>query len=199
MQNLLSTWPPSEAFYIQSMLFNSHSAKDSILKLEAVFEKLPPQFTDEDLKKLPTKQILNELHNMVLQAGALARYFWPVRKEHKQRGELLCKYFDMSEESPLFSRVLRNATEHFDERLDKYFEQENIVGYFFPEYVGEKPSNMEVPTHFFRAYFVDTGEFQLLDNSFYIQPVADELQFIQRHLEHMDTNGGRFRVVVRDV
>ena len=113
------------------MLFNSHSATDSILKLEAVFEKLPPQFTDEDLKKLPTKQILNELHNMVLQAGALARYFWPVRKEHKQRGELLCKYFDMSEESPLFSRVLRNAIEHFDERLDKYFEQENIVGYFF--------------------------------------------------------------------
>ena len=65
--------------------------------------------------------------------------------------------------------------------------------------MGEKPSNMEVPTHFFRAYFVDTGEFQLFDNSFYIQPVADELQFIQRHLEHMDTNGGRFRVVVRDV
>ena len=181
------------------MLFSSHSGTHSILKLEAIFEKLPPQFTDEDLKKLPTTQILNELHNMVLQAGALSRYFWPVRKEHKQRGELLRKYFDMSEESPLFSRVLRNTIEHFDERLDKYFEQQNIVGYFFPEYVGEKPSNMEVPTHFFRAYFVDTGEFQLLDNSFYMQPVADELQFIQTHLEHMHTNGGRFHVVVRDI
>ena len=95
-------WPLYEAFYIQSMLFNSSSAVRSIIRLEKTFEKLPVRPTVEDVEQLPTKLILNELQNMIVQAGALSRYFWPVRTDYKQRGKLLCKFFAMTEESPLF-------------------------------------------------------------------------------------------------
>ena len=179
------------------MLFNSISATRSILRLENIFEKIPQEFTDEDLDKLPTNQVLNELQNMIVQAGALSRYFWPVRKEHRQRGQVLRDVFAISETSPLFGRDLRNAIEHFDERIDNYFSQ-GVFGCFFPEYVGAKPIDDGVPGHFFRAYFVDTAEFRLLDSEYPIKPMADELLFVQAHLEKMDTEGGRFQLAKRD-
>lgn len=119
-------WPPYEAFYIQSMLFNSLSACRSILRLEKIFAKLPERPTTEDVDRLPTKTILNELQNMVVQAGALSRYFWPVRAKHSARGKALRECFAMTEASPLFNRDLRNAIEHFDERIDEYFFAERL-------------------------------------------------------------------------
>lgn len=130
MQSESPISPPYEAFYIQSMLFNTSSAVRSILRLEAAFDKLPARPTIEDVEQLPTKLILNELQNMIVHAGALSRYFWPVRAEHKDRGKLLCNYFSMTEDSPLFNRDLRNAIEHFDERIDKYFRRERSVTFF---------------------------------------------------------------------
>lgn len=190
-------WPPYEAFYIQSMLFNSTSAVRSILRLESIFEKLPERVTIEEIDRLPTKIILNELQNMVVQASAISRYFWPVRSEYKPRGKVLRECFAMTESSPLFNRDLRNAIEHFDERIDKYFSA-GAVGYFFPEYVGPRPSDDGVPGHFFRAYFLDTGEFRLLDEDFEMRPIADEVLFVQAHLERMDKDGGRFQAAKRD-
>lgn len=192
-----SIWPPFQAFYIQSMLFNSTSAVRSIARLEWIFSKLPEQITEEDIRRLPTKEILNELQNMVLQSAALSRYFWPVRKGHEARASQLRETFDMSERSPLFNRDLRNALEHFDERLDHYLTT-GIVGYVFPEYVGEKPEEDGVPGHFFRAYFLDTGEFHLLNEEFEIQPLADELIFVHHHLTTLDKNGGMLRSATRD-
>ncbi|KGF73882.1 hypothetical protein DO97_05845 [Neosynechococcus sphagnicola sy1] len=197
MQEESPIWPPYEAFYIQSMLFNSASAVRSILRLEAIFGKLPERPTAEDVDGLPTRIVLNELQNMVVQAGALSRYFWPVRPEYKSRGQVLRQCFAMTDESPLFNRDLRNAIEHFDERIDKYFAR-GAVGCFFPEYVGARPADDGVPGHFFRAYFVDTGEFRLLDEDFAMKPLADEVLFVQAHLELMDTEGGRFQPAKRD-
>jgi hypothetical protein len=197
MQEDSPIWPPHEAFYIQSMLFNSVSAVRSILRLENIFGKLPDRPSIEDVKELPAKIILNELHNMTIQAGALSRYFWPVRTVYKRRGELLCKYFAMTEESPLFNRDLRNAIEHFDERIDKYF-SEGAIGYFFPEYVGLKPEDDGVSGHFFRAFFVDTGEFRLLNEEFLMEPLANEILFVHSHLEKLEKEGGRFQAAERN-
>jgi hypothetical protein len=190
--------PPFQIFYIQSMLFNSLSAMRSIARLESIFSKLPEQITEEDMSKLPTKAILNELQNMVIQSAALSRYFWPVRKGHEARARRLREAFAMDETSPLFNRDLRNALEHFDERLDHYVAA-GLVGYTFPEYVGAKPEEDEIPRHFFRAYFPDTGEFRLLNEEFEIQPLADELFFVHHHLTTLDQNGGMLRNANREV
>jgi len=167
-------WPPYQAFYISSMQFNSQSAVRSIARVSAVFEKLPSQPTLEDIKALPSQQILNELQNVILQGAALARYFWPVRTGHEDRAEHLKQAFSVTGDSPLYDRDLRNAIEHFDERLDKYLGL-GLVGYIFPEFVGYRPIDAGVPAHFFRAYFIDTGVFRLLDEEYSIEPLANEI------------------------
>ena len=142
------------------------------------------------MRSLPAKPILNELHNVVLHGASLSRYFWPIRKGHEARALALREAFSVGDSCPLLSRDLRNALEHFDERLDTYLAS-GIVGQVFPEYVGPKPADDGAIGHFFRAYFIDLGVFRLLDEEFLMEPLAVELQSLHQQLTTMDENGGR--------
>ncbi len=88
-------------------------------------------------------------------------------------------YFQIDEASPLFDKRLRNAVEHFDERLDLYL-QEGIAGYIFPSMVLASRVASEVPHHIFRAYYMEEGEFELLGESFKIQPIFRAVQEVHR-------------------
>ncbi len=183
-------WAPFETFYIQAMLFNCQSALRSMVRVSSVFEKLPQDVTEEHLLNLPVHAILNELQNVVIQGGALSRYFWPVRKGHEDRGRQLRKALAVGDDSPLHNRDLRNAIEHFDEKLDVYLSS-GLSGYIFPEFVAPRPREDGVPGHFFRAYFIDCGVFRLLDGEYEIEPIALEIQRISAALEEADENGSR--------
>ncbi len=50
-----------------------------------------------------------------------------VKALHKNRAEFLRQIFDVTESSPLYDKKLRNALEHFDERLDMYLEGGIVV------------------------------------------------------------------------
>lgn len=185
-------WPPYEIFYISSMQFNCQSAVRSVARVSRMFEKLPPQPSHDDIAALPSQSILNELQNVVVQGAALSRYFWSVRKGHENRAEYLRRAFSVDKSSPLYDRNLRNAIEHFDERLDKYLGT-GIVGYIFAEFVGPRPADDGVAGHFFRAYFVDVGVFRLLDEEYPVEPLIQEILRVNELLEAMSSQGGRLR------
>ena len=83
--------PPYETFYINSMLFNTQSAVKSIEVLSMVMNYLHESKSPESLAAIDTEEVLNQLQNIIVQGAALSRYFWPVRKEYKGRGEYLRK------------------------------------------------------------------------------------------------------------
>jgi hypothetical protein len=164
-------WPPYEAFYIDSMLFSSSSAGASVeavaAALTAISEgTLARSDLDEDA-------FLNQLQNVILQGATLSRFFWPVRKGHEARGEQLRTVFGVTDSSPLRDRGLRNALEHFDERLDLYL-QASVVGHIIPRYVGPTPVASGVPLHVFRAFYSERGVFALLGEEYEMQPLADD-------------------------
>jgi hypothetical protein len=163
-------WPPHRMFYIESMLFNSQAACASISAVADVLAALEQGSPSETID---THAVLNEIQSIVLHGAAVSRYFWPVRQGHERRAEELRHNFEVTEESPLYSRSLRNALEHFDERLDKYLAS-GIVGHIIPEFLG-RSGKTDVPVHVFRAYFLDTGDFQLLDEKYPIPPLAEAL------------------------
>lgn len=187
-------WPPHETFYLQSMLFNSNSARESVERIADVIAAVDGLPEDEIRATIDPPTLLDELQNVVLQAGALSRYFWPVRKKPNtvSRGERLRHSFAMSEASPLHSRDLRNSLEHFDERLDDYL-RGDVVGVILPEYVGMKPVEEAIPFHLFRAYYLDVGVFCLLGEEYSIPPLVDELGRIHDRLAFLSTQGGRLR------
>jgi hypothetical protein len=189
-QNDSGIWPPYEAFYIQAMLFNSRSAIASIERLSDALESLSED-TSYPLPVRESGEILNDLQNVVTHGAALSRYFWPVRRGHEARAELLRSAIGVSEDSPLKNRKLRNQIEHFDEELDTYF-SDGIFGIFFPAYVGLLPIR-DVPSHLFRAYYVDAGIFEMLGERYEIEPLANEIVRIHDRLAFCDANGGRLK------
>lgn len=191
-------WTPHQAFYIQSMLFNTTSAFQSCGIAEKIVQKISSGEIDPQAKK---DILLDCLQNVVNQSGAISRYFFPSRDGpkggsdknlHKDRGAYLREIFEVDESSPLINRGLRNSIEHFDERLDLYLKG-GMVGYIFPSLVLPEPEDSEVPHHIFRAYYLKEGIFQILGERYEIQPIVNEVARIHDLLVKFDEHGGVFR------
>lgn len=190
-------WTPHQAFYIQSMLFNTTSAFQSCSIAEKIIKKISDgQIDPQELKDV----LLDCLQNIVNQSGAISRYFFPSRDGvkgtdkktvHRDRGKYLSKVFGVKEDSPLMNRALRNSIEHFDERLDLYL-QDGITGYIFPSLILPEPEDSDVPHHIFRAYYLKEGIFQVLGERYEITPIVDEVARIHDLLIKFDGNGGVF-------
>jgi hypothetical protein len=185
----IAIWPPYEIFYIHSMLFNTTSAVASISLLGEVMEHLEGN-SPSSLRDIDTDDVLNHLQNIVLQGAALSRYFWPVREGHERRAEKFRSSLGVTDNNPLRNRDLRNAMEHFDERLDRYLSK-GIVGNIIPQYVGPSPKSAGVPRHTFRSYYIDLGVFELLGDRYEIEPIAKELWRLHDALAKCDQHGGR--------
>jgi len=179
-------WYPHEAFYIEAMLFLTESAMDSANRLEEIIKRI-----DAGDKADNTNGVLNDCQNIVHRAGALSRYFWPVRKAYEGRGEYLRKIFSIEKHCLLKDRDLRNWMEHFDEKLDDCM-KEFMAGVIVPSYLGPEPPKDGVPSHIFRAYYCDTGIFEILGMKIELQPLVNEIMCIHDQLVECSDNGMRF-------
>ena len=171
--------PPHLAFYIESIRFNCDAAMNSIEYVAEFINMTNETKGQYEMNSESQVKILDHLQNIILHAGALSKYFWAVKdgehKLHKKRGQTLRSHFNLNENSPLKDKKLRNHLEHFDENLDNYLWEKPIVGVVIPEFVGVEAKDDGVPIHFFRAFFIDTGEFKTLGVRYEIQPIVDEL------------------------
>lgn len=170
--------PPYRVFYALSISFCTASAVRSIEAVADVMEHLASADSDDPLEDIDSHAVLNELQNIIVQGAAVSRYFWPADKGHEARGKELRQQFQVTEDSPLKSRDLRNMIEHFDEKLDHYLAR-GIVGHIIPHYFGPEGKGSGVPKHFFRAYFINTGVFEILGKRYEIEPLAIELWRLQ--------------------
>jgi hypothetical protein len=189
MDEEIVIWPHHRAFYIESMLSITSSAVASTERLAIIFD---PNANLDDLRQ---KEILDWIQNIFTQAAALSRYFWAVKEEklHKKRSQYLRKVFNVSEQSSIKNRDLRNMIEHFDESLD-YFVNQPVVGNIVPNYIGLEPEVNGVPFHTFRAFYTRIGVFEVLGQRFELQPVVDEIYEVHRKLLTIAESGYDFRI-----
>ena len=183
-------WPPYEAFYIQSMLFSTKSAIDAVRTSNYSLDRWE-EWIDDAEKRGPNEELIFDgLQALILSAAALSRYFWPSRNEspHKERAERLRNALGVDSGSALHNRDLRNALEHFDERLDRYL-LNGPAGRFLPSYLGNAPEDHEVPTHFFRAYYTEPAVFEVLGERYEIIPIFKEVQRLHGTLSECMKDG----------
>lgn len=184
--------PYNEAFYLHSIIYSASRCLDSFER----FDKLKTmQGKAEDLVSLVQEAIGH--------SAALSRYFWPSESKYQKRaepnlatqkekrGEKLRIAFHLDENSPLFNRSLRNAWEHFDERLDVYF-LECESGYFFPNCVLESHTLADEPTaHIFKLLDIESECLVLLGVKFFFSPIRYTVQKILDLALEFDTTGAR--------
>jgi hypothetical protein len=189
MDASLPIWPQHEVFYIESMLFHTRQACSSMEYISDLIGKIDQHHAASTTPSFDCSVALDHVQSIVLCAAAISRYFWPVRKAHLPRGAYLQSALKIKDDSPLRDRSLRDAAEHFDERLDNHL-SEGIVGMILPEWFGPTYAS-DAPAHYFRAFFIDSGKFKILGDEFLIQPISDELVRLHNRLVFHVEHGGR--------
>jgi hypothetical protein len=182
--------PPFEAFYIEAMLWHATSAKRSIVDVAQWLQFIEED--DERALELPKSALFDRLQNILHQAGCISRYLFPSRNLpiHVDRAGRLREAFKVTDGNPLADRGLRNALEHFDERLDHYLTG-HIVGQIVPDHVDYDLPDSDVPLHIFKGFYTSTLTFVLLGVSYEMEHIINEMQRLYRELVECSENGHR--------
>lgn len=176
-------FPAYEAFYIHSIIYAAERSESAFL----TFEETNSQAT-------PAALVVATIQEALTHAGALSRFFWPVKRNSPlatARGRKLREAFALYDTSPLKSRRLRNAFEHFDEDLDQFL-LEDRAGYFFPSpIVHDHEVSDEAAAHIFKLVDPKRGICVLLGEKFEFRPIRQEVQRILARALQMDSVGAR--------
>lgn len=182
--------PYIEAFYIHSIIYSASRCLDSFSRYDSLRTK--SQSADE---------LVSIVQEAVGHSAALSRYFWPspqgsrkrpnIGNLKEKRGEKLRKAFQLNECSALYNRDLRNAWEHFDERLDTYF-LENDTGFFFPSCILDSHRLADDPAgHILKLLDVEAECLVLLRVKYFFSPIRESVQAVLNTALKAAANGER--------
>ncbi|GAA0882849.1 hypothetical protein GCM10009120_14460 [Sphingobacterium siyangense subsp. cladoniae] len=68
------------------------------------------------------------IQSILVAAGNVSKILWPSQK-YKLRGQKLRKLLGVEDNNPLASRKFRNHFEHYDERIEEWFESNSQGAY----------------------------------------------------------------------
>ena len=178
-----------EAFYIQSLMYSAAQSIEAFQRYDHALDK-----------EYPAAYLVGKIQEAIGHAAALSRYFWPspqgrgaMRKLKESRGQKLRVAFQVCEDSPIYDRGLRNAWEHFDERLDNYLIH-GQAGMFFPGCIVGSHKEIDEPiNHVFKLLDSEAKCLVLLGEKFFFAPIRDEVERILRLADAADQNGASLR------
>lgn len=190
VENYEGIVPYCEAFYIHSILYSAGRCLESFARYQELrSEEVNPEY------------LICIVQEAVGHAAALSRYFWPSpggkKNEPNQailkesRGEKLRKGFGLDEASALYNRDLRNAWEHFDERLDQYL-LENDAGVFFPSCIVNSHTLADDPvSHIFKLLDPEAECLVLMGKRYFFAPIYEEVLRIFKKAREADGQGAQ--------
>lgn len=171
--------PPHAALYDRSIFYSGSMSLASFSRFnKAIHAGRAPA------------EVFAYLQDALTHAGGLSRFFFPVEARNNQhadarRSKLRSRY-NVSESSALAMRGIRNALEHFDERLDEY-SLLDPVGFFYPDPIVHNIADIEdaQATHIFKLVDPNKGIAIILGERFYYQEIFGEVERITRSAAEM--------------
>nr|WP_299486142.1 hypothetical protein [uncultured Allomuricauda sp.] len=85
-------------------------------------------------------------------AGNVSKILWPQLKESKERGAQLRELLGIDKNNIIADRKFRNHFEHYDDRIEKWFDIQSTGPYIDLAFNPFKPTPWEIPKFYHRAY-----------------------------------------------
>jgi hypothetical protein len=115
----------------------------------------------------------------ILSASAnISRILWPASRR-KARGVYLRKLLRVEENHFLADRCIRNSFEHYDERIEDWFEEHDTATYCDLVLEAQVPGSLMLPRVSHRAYDQYTYELKFRDKSINIRELLLELEMLK--------------------
>jgi len=123
-------------------------------------------------------EVWSSIQSILVAAGNVSKIFWP-QKEYEVRGKRLRELLKVDDNNILSDRSLRNHFEHYDDRIEKWFEGESSAVYSDLAVDPFKSIWGNVPTNHHRAYDPLTQTLTFRGESFDLAAVLKELKEIR--------------------
>jgi hypothetical protein len=160
--------PYAHPFYLASIIYSAEAAL-------VAYSRYQESLGDEEDHSSPAAAI----HEALGHAASLSRFFWSPRGDlSAARAAALRKELAVPNGSPLENRALRNALEHFDERLDAFL-LTDAVGLLLPDPIIADSTKIDDPTaQIFKLVDPRNGVYVLFNEHFEFQPIIEEVSRI---------------------
>lgn len=97
-------------------------------------------------------EVWSSIQSILVAAANVSKILWPVQNPNKTRGEHLRKLLSVDESNLLCDRTFRNHFEHYDERIEDWFNNNNSVVYMDLRINPFEPRPWSLPQFFHRSY-----------------------------------------------
>lgn len=100
-----------------------------VLLSEIVLQVKIAKLAAQRLKDTDHAEVWCSVQSILVASGNVSKILWPSNKANKSRGLDLCKMLNIEDNNVLSSRKFRNHFEHYDERIDKWFNNQSSAVY----------------------------------------------------------------------
>ena len=116
---------------------------------------------------------------ILVSAANVSKILWPVRRQNKARGKHLRDLLGLSDDSLLSDRTIRNHFEHYDERIEEWFENNASAVYMDRRIDPFEPGPFSLPQLFHRSYNPVTKSVSFRDEAIDLSAVLAELENVR--------------------
>jgi len=88
--------------------------------LERIQEFIDASFIDMNKHKKNMRELWYSLQNILVASANISKILWPKKNKYKDRGIELRKLLSVDDNSILKPKLMRNAFEHYDEKIEDW-------------------------------------------------------------------------------
>jgi len=120
---------------------------------EIVFQsKIAEKAADQLNKSSDTLEVWGAIQSILVAAANVSKILWPARKRYLARGKQLRELLGIDGDNLLSDRTLRNHFEHYDERIEDWFDSNNSSVYMDSRIDPFEPTPLSPSKFFHRSY-----------------------------------------------
>jgi hypothetical protein len=120
-----------------------------------------------------------EIQLILMAAGNVSKIFWPQEKKYRARGAYLRKLLNVAKRNLLSDRKFRNHFEHYDDRIETWFEENPSAVYMDLAIDPFKSVLGNFPVNYHRAYDPSTQTLTFRGETFDLVAVLNALEEIR--------------------
>ena len=175
-EDIIAQSPFSKEFYVNEIKQNLYTCKILLKNLN--------YYISHDDIYLHQDMIFALLQAYIREVAMISKFLFPSENNNKKvsrirkiRAEHLKKYLDVTENSPLKNRSLRDALDHFDERLDTHLSNpDNMMGITMPYVIDtESIFNDPIKHSIYKFFDPSTHVFRVFKTRIELTPITEAI------------------------
>ncbi len=125
-------------------------------------------------------EVRGSIQSILVAVANVSKILWPARKQYMARGKQLRELLGVDDDNLLSDRTIRNHFEHYDERIEDWFESTNSVVYMDSRIDPFEPTPLSLPQLFHRSYNPTSRTLSFRNESIDLSAVLTELAKIRK-------------------